>query len=975
MVKAERIRIEKAYADLLVQIDERQAFEQNNLNFFDVKGYTLLQYAAALGDLAKVQECLARGADVNSISVKWMESPEEAPEESPIAMALKNGHVEIAEILYNRGANCVGVHPDICQDQKSREWLEGKIKQFFTHNPPSSLDLSERAAEIGDLDFIKHYISTLKKEDQQEALNALLVVAAQNGKSTVVDHLLENGANTNRSQTYAKNALNQAALHGHLDVVETLLASGADIARVDERKCTALMRAVDNGSPEIVSKLINAGVDLSAADVNGDTLLHHCARCNDPKVIKILAEIPGIQDLMAVKNIYAQSPMDIAISKKNDPFIQSLKPDQNLLEIQASPAYGREAPVIGHHEIVMRWQYYFNMHHRNKDLFAFEGKCNGFAYLHEYYAARGMEPYFFKTLALMSEWDGSQESLDKPFDDGVEQKQYYNNLGELFEQWINDVVYLQHSGLSEVVPQTRQDDREEHMLLIGNDDFRHVSLYLSPTLPAALKTPAQASEFLKYFSRMPVNTRFELRSTNHDTSGHVAERHELDYYDPNYSYQTSRMGNSDAMFMRVMDYQYIWTGSVRDKNDLIGFDIDIFCFSGELNALGLDKYRVFSEGEMPRSQEDARRFQEKSPNRFTPLHIAVMTHCTLDLEKMIKDGFCDLNAVDVYNRTPLQVAIENRFDQAILLIAAAMPEDQKAELLVRFANEKRTDLVVGMLENGVDIFKEYAVRGGSTTALCEVIRKHPEYCSVILSKMPDINHADQLGNPALFYAVEFKNLAFVKKLIEQGADVNAKNKEGISLVDLLETTYHFDHDLRAQAYVLILPGLTFETESEKHTLSELLFLAVEQQDKVLSEAFLKKCDQGVLNMPNKNGLNVLHMAIMHKDCAKVGMLLKTDININAQTHAGNTALMSILILGSSRVKEPLSKEDMHALVKACLALNPDLSLTNNKGESAASLIKELYPHDAQLDMMYQCQAKEPASEQNSHDNKVSAKPK
>lgn len=968
MVEAELLRIEKAYRDLLKQITERQAFEKNNqgppysdhpttINYFDVQGYTLLQYAAALGDMQKVKDCIEKGADVNSISVKWIESPEE----TPIAMALKNGHVDIAEYLFNQGAICVGVHPEICGDQHSRIWLENKLKealdarrskQFFHDNPPSHLELLVRAAEIGDMNFIENMGLNVNNLKTQAVLNQLLVVAARYGKLEAVNFLIDKGADVNPSQSYKGSALGQAINHGHLPIVERMIEAGADVTRSDENLCSPLMIAIKSESEAIVSQLITAEIDLNATDVNGDSILHYCARCNHSEIIQKIAAVPGIQAMMNTKNIYGQLPMDIAVSKKNDAFIVEMNHDENLADIKSSVAYGYEQPFIGHHVIVTRCQYYSNMQYRDKEFFAFIGKCNGFSYLHEYYSAKGMEDYFFNTLNLISKWDGSQESLEAPFADSIEQRNFYHNLGELFEQWINDIVYLQHSGINAMELGTRQTDREKHMLLIGDDpDYQHQSLYRSPIRHE--KNQSQIREILLLLSKMPINTRFEIRSTNHDTSGHIDNDHQFDYYDPNHALPTVKVSDADALFVRVMNYEYIWAKSILDKRDLMTFDIDIFCFQGQRDSLDLAHHRVFAEHEFPRNKDDVASYKSKSPNQFTPLHVAVITHSMLDLERLLKDGFCDLNAVDSYGLTALKIARMNNFDDAVMLICQHLTPEQKAGKLVEFSKESATPFVINLLNHGTDVLMKFDYYGRKTTLILELIVQNSPYCSFMFSNMPDINARDALGNTAFYYAVKYRRIGIIDNLLLLNADVNHVCDNDDSILELLMLNDQFDFSDRTYIFKNIASKLEIDSDSKKQLLSSLLRSFVTQNETESVDLALSKCDKHCLNLTDENNYHALHHAILSKNLEIALKLMATDINVNAQTKAGNTPLMMILIMGSTRVKEPrLSQAQVHELSKAILSKNPDLSLTNNKNEGVASLINELYPNDTTLKEMF-----------------------
>jgi uncharacterized protein len=61
-----------------------------------------------------------------------------------------------------------------------------------------------------------------------------------------------------------------------------------------------------------------------------------------------------------------------------------------------------------------------------------------------------------------------------------------------------------------------------------------------------------------------------------------------------------------------------------------------------------------------------------------------------------------------------------------------------------------------------------------------------------LGTRADVNHVDRLGMTPLLYAasIDFGNSEMFEMLLSAGADVNAKNKEGLTALELARKYYH-----------------------------------------------------------------------------------------------------------------------------------------------------------------------------------------
>lgn len=124
--------------------------------------------------------------------------------------------------------------------------------------------------------------------------NTLLMIAARNGNSDLLDFLLRNRSNILKRNKYGDSAIMAAAFRGHAGIVRRLLDAGADI-RNDG--WNALHYSAYNGQAEIVRLLVERNADLDAAAPNGQTALMLAASTGRLAVVKILVDADADMDL------------------------------------------------------------------------------------------------------------------------------------------------------------------------------------------------------------------------------------------------------------------------------------------------------------------------------------------------------------------------------------------------------------------------------------------------------------------------------------------------------------------------------------------------------------------------------------------------------------------------------------------------------------------------------------------------------
>lgn len=182
--------------------------------------------AAYEGDANRIYNLLECGVSVDS---------KDAKNNSALFFALDNVHLEVAELLINRGATI-------------------------------TLGL-------------------------QEKLNHSLRVAAHNGDTTKMEKLIAMGADVNARDNNGRSALFFALDQVHLEVAELLISRGATITLgLQEKLNLQLLHAVYGGEAEKVKKLIAMGADVNATDSDERSSLWFASQKGHFEVVQILLD-------------------------------------------------------------------------------------------------------------------------------------------------------------------------------------------------------------------------------------------------------------------------------------------------------------------------------------------------------------------------------------------------------------------------------------------------------------------------------------------------------------------------------------------------------------------------------------------------------------------------------------------------------------------------------------------------------------
>ena len=116
---------------------------------------------------------------------------------------------------------------------------------------------------------------------------SLLHAFAKRGRTTIVEFILDKGADPNARDNFNLTPLLRAVMEGHVEMARFLISKSADIEATFEGN-TALIEATLQNNNELVKLLIDSGAFIEAKTKDGHTALHVAATNAYVKIVQTL---------------------------------------------------------------------------------------------------------------------------------------------------------------------------------------------------------------------------------------------------------------------------------------------------------------------------------------------------------------------------------------------------------------------------------------------------------------------------------------------------------------------------------------------------------------------------------------------------------------------------------------------------------------------------------------------------------------
>ena len=347
----------------------------------------------------------------------------------------------------------------------------------------------------------------------------------------------------------------------------------------------------------------------------------------------------------------------------------------------------------------------------------------------------------------------------------------------------------------------------------------------------------------------------------------------------------------------------------------------------------------------------------------TPLHIAAIQHHKSIARYLLANG-AHTSAQDITGATPLHEAVRyGDIDIAKALLesgADVNAEDNlgKTPVMLVIPEDKREAMYRILIEHAADVAKKDAY-GDTVLHTATMTSLTPSILELLVAGGADVNARNKDGVSPLLIAVQKRNFAHVKFYAERGADINSADKAGdtpltLALKDgqamlemLVNRTNALSHDSNGNTplhtavivnasieQIRYLISLTDDINARNSDGNNALYLAVERNNKNIGELLLAK-NADIFSTNNAND-SPLHLALK-KGGDTQGWLI-TSRTITATDGSGNTALHYAVEWGLKKAALSLIEKGANPEAKNANGETPLFSAAKTNDPAMTALI-------------------------------------
>lgn len=266
----------------------------------------------------------------------------------------------------------------------------------------------------------------------------------------------------------------------------------------------------------------------------------------------------------------------------------------------------------------------------------------------------------------------------------------------------------------------------------------------------------------------------------------------------------------------------------------------------------------------------------------TPLHIATMDETSITILQELVDAGADINERNKAGLTPLSLAVEHNLSEHISFYAklgADIHAEDKKHItpLTRAFDQKN----IGLLKNLVtkDNISSRDSQGNTPLHLAITKKAPMEYTRYLLESGADIDARNSEGDSVLYLAVQSNSRQVGEILISRGANVYAANTSNFSPLRLAMTTGG-----EVQDWML---GSSVIGGDDGNGNTPLHYAAEWKLDSSIEYIIQKG---GKVDKKNANGETALFNAVKSDSVSTINLLIKKKADTNSRDLLGNTPL-------------------------------------------------------------------------------------
>ncbi|MEI0612043.1 ankyrin repeat domain-containing protein [Brachyspira pilosicoli] len=590
-----------------------------------------------------------------------------------------------------------------------------------------------------------------------KTLDELLFSAVEDNNIKKVKSYLEQGANCNALDSYDRTALINASVSGYDDIAKLLIEEGTDVNIRDKAGATALMYTARDTNYEMVEFLLKNGADVNIRDITGETALYYSIEHNSrgqenerENAIKILNLLIKYGADVNTKNDEGTSLLDVSYK-----ISESFDKNKEMFKILVENGFDLESRINDD-----------SSDYTPLMIAVYKEDYDMVKYLLDKGANPNTANNENKTALMIANDEGNNNIVKLLIQQGA-------NINTQDEYGITVLMYAAVSGNYEMVKFLLENGAN----INTKDNYGNTVLYYN--IYYDHYGEKEKLENAKKIFNLLIKYGADVNTKNNDGASLL---------DKSYRPSTALAQNRE-MFKVLVENGFDLESRIKGGEDYPpDYDYTPLMIAALRNDYDMVKFLVEKGADV-----NAKTHSEYS-SVVTPLllsldyeHIESRYDENSSVAEFLINNGADINVKNNHGETPLMYASKLHNIKVVELLI------QKGADINAFNNYGNTALIYGvnnletvklLVENGADV---NFYKGGST-ALISACDYNPErnidVIKYLVSKNANINAQDNKGYTALNKtldtsdegSIDILDFEIAHFLIEQGADVNIKNK-------------------------------------------------------------------------------------------------------------------------------------------------------------------------------------------------------